>query len=253
MALDLKKPLLLSGDLYIGTIDSAGVREALLPKFEVDALSVTPSAETVEQKSKSNAAYGRVRSSIILPGDTEIALSPMDLPAEVMAMIMLGAVAALTQASGSVTDEPITGVLDRWVELPHRQIGASPAFNIAPAGAALTLGTDFDIEYVSGMYRALTAQAAAVVEGDYSHAAIAGKSVSISTATNVNRWMRLVGVNLHDGEKIIFEAWRIKLRPTSNLDLMANQHVVAGLTGKMEESLDPLDASAVGLIHYLGA
>ena len=143
-------------------------------------------------------------------------------------------------------------VLDRWVDIGFRNVTVT-AVNVAPGGAALTEGTDFRIDSVAGMYMALSNDGAQAVEIDGTYDAVSGKQVVIGGNTNTNRWLRLVGTNLHDGENVLFEAYRVKLRPSDTMELMANQHVVGGLVGKMEESSDPLDAAnKLGKIEYLG-
>jgi len=250
---DFSKPLLLAGDLYIGDASTDGTFAELDGPFETDKLAVQPSANTVEMTSKAIATYGQVISSVVLPGVTNVSISFMDIPAEILALMFMGTFAALTQSGSTATDESVTAAHDRWVPLAKKKITAgSVVVTTDPAGTTYTEGTDYEIEYNTGMLKALStgsisdAQALLV---DYAYGTIAGDTVTLATSSQQIKGLKLVGVNLHDNTPCELLLYRVKLRPTGEMDLKAGEHVKADLSGIAET---PTGMSSPGSFSYLG-
>lgn len=229
MALNLEKPLLLSGDLYLSE-GSYGSYTSRIGPIETDAFTVQLASSTVEQKSKANATYGQTRSSIVLPDNTTLAMTFMDAgAADPLTLILMGTKSAITASAGTVTGESVTLVLDTWVALAQR--------NLTPGSFTLTgktEGTDFDVNYRRGWVMALNAGAAGAKTVGYAHGADSGSRVAVATQSQIIRRVELDGVNLHDNKPVFVEMYRVKLRSEAQLDLKGNQHVTAGITGVCE-------------------
>lgn len=249
---ELTKPLLLSGDLFFGDASSDGSFATLQGPIEVDKMSVQPTANTVEQTSKARATYGAVRSSIILPGVTNVSISFMDVPAEILALMLMGDTGTITQSASSATDEAITAKLDKWVPTAYRNItSGTVVVQDVTDTTTYTEGTDYEIEYTTGMLKALSGGSISgddVLHVDYDYGAVAGETVSISTQSQQTRGLKLVGKNLADNLPVELVLYSVKLRPTGEMDFMGASHVTADVTGVAEK---PAALTTPGYWRYL--
>lgn len=249
--LTLDKPLLLAGRLMFGYWASGVAPAKWLGPIEVDAFTVTPKAGSVEQSAKSPGKHKQVRSTITLPENTEFSFTSLDASPEVMALQLLGSVSAYTQASGSVSDEAVTARLDQWVKLTKKQV-SSPVVEDVTDTTTYVLGTDYEVNYVAGLLRALSSGSISegdVLHVDFDHAAIAGAQVDIATLSQIDLWMILEGQNLDDDEGIILELYQGRCRPSAGQDTMGDSHWTPQIKGIART---PTGYTTPGALTYLG-
>ena len=252
--MNLSKPVVLAGDLYWRGLNADGsyLDAGYLGPVETDQLTLQPQVNNIEQQSRAISTYGQTRSSITLMTGTEIGIQFMDLPPAIMAMLLLGDEQAISQGSGMATDEPGTAKLDKWQRLPWRNLTAGSVVITDNAGTTTyTEGTDYEVNYRVGMWRALStgsiAQDQAVLI-DAAYGAVSGSQVRIATRPQVLVELMLDGVNLDDDRPIFMQAWQAKLRPSAAVDLKSDQHWSGQLSGIL---ITPAGKTEPGVLEYL--
>ena len=134
-----------AGDLYIARY----VNGAFLPyegPFECSKFEIKPNVELKELVSKGRTTYGQVIESVPIPQPSDLTVDLPEVNKTSLAIALLGTTADLAQASGTMTDEAITAVVDKWVELSKAALtgtqtvsGAAEAASVTGAIASTTL------------------------------------------------------------------------------------------------------------------
>ena len=231
--------LLFTGDLYIDRLTDAGAKAGFLGKLNGVKLTIThPEPDKRERISKMRDSFGQALDTVNLPKPPELEISVDSQLPEILAMALLGRVDSLTQGSGTVTDQAVTLIPGKWVQLGHRNIGDS-GFGVATAavpGTPLVLGEDYEVDYAGGMIRAIvggdiTAETACLV--DYTYAAITGKRIQGGARPTLRCAILLDGTNLATGESGRLEIDNATLSPANGVDLLSGEFVVTELKGTM--------------------
>jgi len=229
----------LAGDVYLDIFDANYQPTGLIGPMNGELLSMQPQSNRIDQLSKMRDTYGQVRNSVLIPQPSEIKLSLRDVPGEVLAAAFMGDVSTLSEGAATVTDEPVTARLGKWISLPNRNLDSgSVAVTDSTGGTTYNEGTDYEINYRSGLIRALSG--GSITDGqsllvDYSSSAVSGERVSTMTVSQMKARILVDGVNMADGNRQVHaEIYRATLAPDQALDLLAEQHAVVSFTGTME-------------------
>lgn len=231
--------LLLAGDLFLDRLTDAGASTGLLGPLNGVKLGITnPDPDSKERTSRMKDTLGQALDVVNIPKPAELAISIDDQPPEVLSLALLGQIDNVAQASGSASDEAITLLPDRWTQLAHRNV-ALAGFSLATAaipGTPLVLNTDYQVDYVNGMVRALSGGAIAASTAclvDYSYAASNGKRIQGGARPIANCRVLLVGKNLVNGKAARLEVDYATLSPTGEVDLLSGEFITTELKGKM--------------------
>jgi hypothetical protein len=246
--LTLNKPVMLAGRLFFGRWVAGVSPTTLVGPIEIDKMIITPTADSVELKSKAIGKYGQTLSSINLPGAVNVEFSSLDGSPEVIAMQLLGAVTALTQSSSSWAAEAFTLVPDEWVDLGKRMLSNIVVKDVTDTTTYVE-GTDYDVDLITGFMRSLSTGTGLTnvhVTGDY--AAISGSKVDINTVSQLDLKMVLEGENLDDDEPIILTLSQARIRPAAGQDVMSSTHWVPQMTGVART---PTGDTTPGYLEYL--
>ena len=229
----------LAGDVYLDIFDATYQPTGLIGPMNGELLSIQPQTNRIDQSSKMRDTYGQVRNSVIIPQPAEIKLTLRDVPSEVLAGAFMGDVSAISEGAATVTDEPVTARLGKWVDLPNRNIDANSVTVTDSSGATnYTEGADYEINYRLGMIRVLSG--GAISDGqtllvDDTSSAVNGERIKAVTRSQIKARILLDGVNMADGNRQVHaEIYRATLAPDQALDLLAEQHVTVSFTGTME-------------------
>jgi len=249
-----KNPLIIAGDFFFDRYDASGNPSGIVGPIETTEISVALNADTIEQSSFSRSDWGAVRSSVTLPGSTEVSVVFQDITPDVLAMVLLGDVASASSGAGAVTDESVTASLDKWVQLANGNIDAGSVTVTDSVGTTTySEGTDYLIEYATGMILALSSGAIAQGQAllvDYAHSALSTRTVDIGTQSQVRIWARIVGENKAvPGQRMIAEFPSLSLRPSDNVPLKGEEFMTVGMTGVAELAQG---YASVGTIQYIG-
>lgn len=113
-----------SGDLYMDRLTTAGAAQGLTllgnaTKFELEA-----KADTKDLVSKKRDTAGQLLASVTKGQPATIAITLNEYDKDILAAAFLGEATAQAGAGGTITDEVITGIADKYVEVAHRAISA---------------------------------------------------------------------------------------------------------------------------------
>lgn len=229
--------LMLAGDVYIDRLTDDGVATGYLDPVNTTKLAITqPDPDTKTRVSNMKDTLGQALDSVNFPKPAELSIAIDDQPASILAMALLGSVEAVSQGSGTVTDEAKTLVLDKWVKLDKRNINSS-GFSLATAavpGTPLVEGTDYQVNRAAGLVKALNSGAAVACLIDYGYAAVEGSKVTGGTRPICKCKIFVDGKNLASGKLCTLEIDEATLSPTGEIDLLNGEFVTTELKGTMK-------------------
>lgn len=206
---------------YIGPINFTKIELAPITQEPDDLLS------------NIDGSIGEIISSVNRPTEAGTAsLEFKSQPPDLLALTLGATVTTLTQSSGAVVDEAVTGVLDMWVPLANKYIDSTVTVTVTKAAVPVT-GTKFEVDHVAGLYRALHADAAGSVLVSYTKAAAAGSTFAGGKA--VSSYTKLYGrarnkVSDRVGTLTIHKA---NLTAAGPFDPVAGGFLTGALTGKL--------------------
>ena len=225
------------GDLYINRTDPVtGLKLGRAGPFECKKFEIKPNSDIKEQVSKGRASYGQVIETVAIqkPADVTITLTEMDKDG--LTLALLGSQVVLNQGAGTITDEVIVAVHDKWLSL-SKQNFATAGFLVKHTSGTPTyvLGTDYLINYRLGMVKILSTGAilnGASLKVTGTFVAITGTLISGATQAQVRAEFVLDGVNFADNLPVIVTAWEVVLAPDSAFDFLSDSFGEISLKGR---------------------
>lgn len=227
--------LLLAGDFFFNRLTDDGQETSWEGPLNTTQLSLNTPSNRVNRLSKKKASYGQALSSVTIAQPSEITIVLDDQPATVLAMAMLGDIATVNDASGTVADEAVTLPANGgWAALAKR--------NLAAEGLGAKLATDdevipmaqIEVNFALGMIRGKpgTAMAAGgAIKFSYQHNAISGRKVRGGVKSQTRLKIRGDMRNLDTGKDVHVEVFECSVAPTAAVDLMASEFVSTTLGG----------------------
>lgn len=227
------------GDLYINRTDpTTGLKLGRAGPFECGKFEIKPNTELKEQTSRGKATYGQVIESVAIQKPADLTIQLNELDKDGLTLAFLGTNAAWTQGSGSITDEAITAVHDKWVSLSKTNFAVAGFLVKHTSGApTYVLGTDYDVNYRIGMVRikstgAILNAASVKVSGTYS--ASAGTRIAGATQAQVRAEFLLDGVNFADNLPCICTVWEAVMAPDTGFDFLSDGFGNITLKGRLK-------------------
>lgn len=156
---------------------------------------------------------------------------------ENIALALMGDVSALTQGSGSVTDEVIGAVQQgRYYKTSYRNIST---VTVEPSGGgeAYTLNTDYTIDAVTGRIYIVEGGGIAdddEIQVDYDYAEDTSVVVRSGVSNTIEGFMRFVG-DPSTGPALEVEVWDVSINPDGVLDLISDEYAEFSLKGAVQD------------------
>lgn len=226
-----------AGDLYIARYVN-GAFENFKGPYECRKFEIKPNVELKEQTSKGRSTYGQVIESVAIPQPSELNVELGEVNKESLALALLGTVAALSQASGTMIEEPVTAQLDEWVPLLHANLNASGITVTNTAGSTTYVeGTDYLLNRQLGWIKALTGGAiadGASIEVSGGYGAITGDEIRGSTQPQLRAKFKLDGKNFVDDAPCIVTVHEAVIAADAAFDFLADDFNVVTLPGRMK-------------------
>ncbi len=204
---------------------------------DADKFEIKPNFEEKVSTSKSHLDYGQARASVVLPAPTEITIEIAASNVKAFAMQFQGAIASMTQASGTLTAYEITTAVIGENSLGKLNI-ADSGFLVKDNAGAVTyvLGTDYTVNWARGILvvkagGAITAGQVLKVTGTYG--AVDGSKILGGRNPQVRCKARFDGVNLVDGSKLLVDVHEAVLGASNAFDFLASDFAAIQLTGKI--------------------
>jgi len=225
-----------AADAYVDILTDEGVRTGLELKGNCTEFVPKPDSERKDQTGNGRSNYGQVLASVTLPKPMTAKITFNQLDAALFAAAFFGTNSVLTQSSASVTDQAVTAIHDKWVELGKYMI-STVVVKHTSGTPTYVLGTDYEINPRLGMIKVLSTGAilnAASIKVSYAHAAVDGTSMAAMTKSNVRIRVKLDGQNFADGRNFITDIYQMRLSPTSEFSLVSSDFVDVSFEGSLE-------------------
>lgn len=228
-----------SGDLYLRAFNPAtGQFDQWSGPFEAIKFEVKPNSDLKEMVSRGRSTYGQVIESVPLPKPADLSVTFAEVNKDSISMALFGTATALNQGSGTVTDEVITAVKGKHIQLSKGNI-AEAGFIVTNSAATVTyvLGTDYEVNYRLGLLHILTGGSivdSTSLKVDFTYNAITGTSVSGGTQSQVRAQFKLDGMNFADQQSVIVDVWEGVLTPDSAFDFLQDNFAEIALKGRLK-------------------
>lgn len=234
----MSNALLCSGDLYLDRLSAAGASTGYNLVSNATKLAISESSEVKTLKSRMRASYGQALATVALKNPAAISLTLNEIDREKLALALLGDVADLSQTAASITDEAVTAIKDKWVELAGS--------NIAEAGVVVedetdtttyVEGTDYQLNRELGLIMALSTGNIGdgdVLHVDYDKQLVSGHRISGSVNSRIAVKLKLDGENLVDGSHVIVTVDKAILTPDGEVDFLSEDFTELSLSGELE-------------------
>lgn len=202
--------------------------------MEFSKVEITPPVqENVEYLSNIQGYVGEAVASVPKATDpAKITLEFGSLTREFLAALLGSTVSTVTQTTGAVTDEAVTGVLDKWVRLANPYLTTatiSVTKSATPVDAA-----KYEVDRVAGLYRALHADAVGSVLVSYTkdNATIERHAAGKAVSTKVYLYGR--ALEKQSSKLGTIEIWRASLAADGPFDPVVGGFFKGTLTGTLE-------------------
>ena len=230
--------ILLEGSCYFNREDDSGSPTSLVMFPGIMELSISVKSDIREAISKDKGTYGQIEASVAIPKPPELKLKLRNGTAEGVALALMGSSSNSSTAAGTATAESVTASLGSFVSLAHGKITAGSVVVKDSAGTTTYAeGTDYAINYVQGLFEAKTGgaiTAAQALKVDYAYGARTIWTVEGGTKSQAKGYLMLDGRNLVDGSPVKFEAWRALLVSDGDFNLLSDNFLEFGMSGRME-------------------
>jgi hypothetical protein len=203
------------------------------------SLSVNIPTEIKKRASRMPANYGATLDSVAIAQDAALSMTLDDLRMDNLALALLGQKVALTQAAVATQSYEISAaVKGAWYDVGHLAIS-----NVVVSTGSTTYeaGTDYEIDAEAGMIHILeggSIAADSTVTVAYDAGDVAGAYIDGNTQPTALVQLRLLGKNLVDGSKVLFDAWRVTLSPNAAIDWLAPDFGTLQFNGSLEVPSD---------------
>lgn len=225
-----------AGDLYLRRYVS-GAYEDWSGPYECDSFQIKPNVELKEKVSKGRSTYGQVIESVAIPKPADLTVSLSEVNKESLAIALMGTVAALSQGSGTLTDEVVTAKLDKWVALTKANWSGAPTVTNSAQNTTYVAGTDYIYNSVLGMIKCLSTGAIVAdqsLKADVSYSAISGSTISGMTDSNLRCQFKLDGKNFADGLPCIVTVYEAVIAASAAFDFLGNDFTSVTMPGRMK-------------------
>jgi hypothetical protein len=226
-----------SGDLYIARYVNGAFEDYRGP-FECEKFEIKPNSELKEKVSKGRSTYGQVVESVPVPQPADLTVDLGEVNKEALALALFGTTAALTQGSGTLSNEAVVTKLDYWKPLTKAKLTPTTVVVTNVAGSTTYVeGTDYLVNYQLGWVKTLTGGAiadASTIHVDATYEAITGDEIKGMTQTQVRAKFKFDGKNFADDLPVIVTVHEAIIAADSAFDFLADDFATLSLPGRMK-------------------
>ncbi|MFU2509358.1 hypothetical protein [Pseudoalteromonas sp. ASV78] len=226
--------ILLAGNIFVDRLNEQGVSTGqIFGPINTTKLGIKTEADSVVRTSNKKASKGQALDDVKIAKPAAITWEFDDQPAEMVALALMGEVAAINDAAGTLTDEAVTLPDNQsWVAVPGQNFTDDVV--VKQATETKVAGVDYEFNFALGMIRSikggsLTAGGSITVSGTYN--ARSGKRIKGGTKSQTRLRIFGEGTNLANGKQVNFEIYDTSMMPTKELDLAGSEFVSAALEG----------------------
>lgn len=225
-----------AGDVYLAR-QVSGVWEEYAGPYECSKFEIKPNVELKEQVSKGRSTYGQVIETVAIAQPSDLSVDLTEVNKESLAIALLGTTAALSQTSGTLTDEAVTAKLDKWVPLSKAALTGSQTVTHTTGSPTYVDGVDYIVNKQLGWIKALTGGAitdAQSIKVDSAYAAITGTEIKGSTQTQLRVRIKLDGKNFADDLPCIVTVHEAVIAADAAFDFLSDDFATVTMPGRMK-------------------
>lgn len=228
---------LFEGSVYMARF-VAGVPGPLVGPLEGVKFEMKPNVDTKDLVSRGRGTMGQILESVPILKPTDFSITLVEGSPEVLALALMGTVAALSQVSGSLTAVTVVGVADTWVALTKANLTGVATVTNAAASSTYVENTDYLINRELGLFKVLgtgaIGAAAATLKLTSAYGAITGSTISGSTQPDLRVRMVLSGINKVDNTNCIVTVFEAVIAADAAVDFLSGDFVNMPLKGRMK-------------------
>lgn len=224
-----------TGDLRMDRLTSAGVAQGLMLLGNAIKFEIQPNAEQKDLVSRKRDTAGQVLASVTKQQPTAFSVTFNEFDKDLLAAAFMGTATTQAGAGAAVTDEALTAVHDKGVEVAHREISAVTVTDSAGT-TTYVANTDYTVHTRLGLITALST--GSITDGeslliDYTWAAQNGYDVVGATQPMVKCRFLLDGKNDVNGKKCIVDVYEANVKPSSPIDFLSDEYAEITLEGTL--------------------
>jgi len=192
------------------------------PVGNVSALTLGVETTTYQHKESCSGARG-VDLEIVQEISVSMSMTMESLSKENLALALYGTESLVS--AGTVTDEAITAVVDKWVGLNYINI-SSVVVTDSTGTTTYTEGTDYEVNAAAGSIKVLSA--GSIADGDsllvdYSYTD-QDAIEAVTSGTPPIKWVRFEGLNTADTDKpVVIDLYKVSVQPLAELALIGDE------------------------------
>jgi hypothetical protein len=225
-----------AGDIYIARqVD--GVWQKPQGPFNGEKFEIKPNVTLKEQASRGKLTYGQIIETVALqePADLTVDLTQVDR--STLSIALLGTVAALSQASGSLASEAVVAEPGSWNTLSKAAFTGAMTVKDVSDTTTYVEGVDYIMNRELGWIKPL--EDGAIGEGDTYHvsgdyAAISGSEIKGSTQAQLRVRFTFDGINYADSLPVIVTVHEAVIAATTAFDFLASDFAKVSMPGRMK-------------------
>lgn len=223
------------GDLYIDRLAADGSSQGLLPAGNSVKLEIKANADSNDLVSRGRDTAGQVLASVTKQQPADLAISINQVDHTNLALAFMGDTAAINETGGTNTDQPVTALLDKWVELGGREV-SSVVVTDDTSSTTYVEGTDYMVNARMGWIKPLstgTITDAQALLATFDTGAVTGHRVTGATQPTIKAKLILDGKNDVNGKPCQVTIWEAQLKPSEAVDFLAEDYAALALEGTM--------------------
>jgi hypothetical protein len=225
-----------AGDLYIARYVS-GAYEDYKGPYQCGKFEIKPNSELKEMTSKGRSTYGQVIESVAVPQPFDLSVDLRQIDKESIALAFFGTTGSLSQGSGTLSAVDVTAKLGAWVQLTKQALTGASTVTNAAASTTYVDGTDYIINRVLGLFKALpggsiTNNQALKLTSAYN--AITGTEIKGATQAQVRAKFKLDGINFADDLPVIVTVHEAVIAADAAFDFLGDDFNTLSLPGRMK-------------------
>jgi hypothetical protein len=242
-----------AGDLYLAPF-VGGVAGDWSGPYECSKFEIKPNVNLLEQTSKGRDTYGQVVETVALNQPSDLTVDLTEVNRETLAIALLGTTIALTQASGTLADAPVTVVAGKWVEIGKIMLTEASIVVKNEAGSTTYVnGVDYLLNARQGWIKPIAGGGITdgqVVEISGPYAAVNGSDIRGATQAQLRVKMKLDGKNQVDDDPVVVTVHEAVIAADAAFDFLSDGFGTVSMPGRMKT---PSGFPAPFNIHFTSA
>lgn len=236
--MSLARAFIGSGNVLLNPYDpNTGLQTGWIDGGSADKFGIKANSEIKSKKSKGRDTYGQTIATVALAGEPDLSIVFGEVNKGNIRLAFMASQADLNVAAGgAIADEVLIAKLDKYVPLAHQNLSNTVTVKHTSGLPTYVLGTDYLVNYRTGMIQALSTGAIDADESlkvSYTSNAITGTRLLGSTVAQLRTQVKFDGKNQVDDSPVEADIWEAVLTPSDEFDFLADDWGQLTLTGKM--------------------